>query len=86
MPLLVVGLTVSDLWYFGAKFIYPEDPANFTDLASEEKVIEALASPMPRDELIRVLTLPVSDANVLLLGMELKGLIKETLGELRRNI
>ena len=52
----------------------------------EEKVIEALASPMPRDELIRVLTLPVSDANVLLLGMELKGLIKETLGELRRNI
>jgi len=41
MPLLVVGLTVSDLWYFGAKFIYPEDPANFTDLASEEKVIEA---------------------------------------------
>mgnify|MGYP003386491637 FL=1 len=52
----------------------------------EERVIEALSSPMPRDELIRTLALPVSDANVLLLGMELKGIIKETLGELRRNI
>jgi DNA processing protein len=52
----------------------------------EEKVIEALASPQPRDDLIRTLAMPVSDANVLLLGMELKNLIKETLGELRRNI
>lgn len=52
----------------------------------EEKVIEALASSMPRDDLIRTLALPISDANVLLLGMELKGLIKETLGELHRNI
>lgn len=52
----------------------------------EEKVIEALASPMPRDDLIHILALPVSDANVLLLGMELKGLIKETLGEIHKNI
>jgi DNA processing protein len=51
----------------------------------EERVIEALASPCARDDLIRTLALPVSDANVLLLGMELKGLIKETLGEIRRN-
>lgn len=52
----------------------------------EEGIIEALASPMPRDELIRALALPVAEANVLLLGMELRGLIKESLGELRRNI
>lgn len=52
----------------------------------EERVIKALGSPMSRDELIRLLALPVSEANVLLLGMELKNLIKETLGELRRNV
>lgn len=52
----------------------------------EEQVIEVLASPQSRDELIRALKMSVSDANVLLLGMELKGLIKETLGEVRRNV
>ena len=39
--LLILGLTVADLWYFGAKFIYPEDPVNFTALTIEEKMIEA---------------------------------------------
>lgn len=52
----------------------------------EEMVIEKLSSPMPRDELIRALGMKTNDANVLLLQMELKGLIQETLGEIRKNI
>jgi len=57
-----------------------------TDLTPEEQeVINALASPLPRDELIRALGINVAEANALLLGMELKGLIQETLGEIRKN-
>lgn len=52
----------------------------------ERKVIDALASPIARDELIRELGMPVPEANALLLGMELKGLIKDVGGELRKNI
>jgi DNA processing protein len=48
----------------------------------EKKVLELI--PLPRDELIRNLKLPVSQANVLLSSMELKGLIKESLGEIRK--
>ena len=56
-------------------------------LAPEEaRVIDTLASPLPRDELIRALGLPTPEANALLLGMELKGLIQETLGEVRKTI
>lgn len=50
----------------------------------EEKVLEALFEPMARDELIRALVLPTAEANVLLLGMELRGLIQETQGMIRR--
>jgi DNA processing protein len=49
----------------------------------EENVVSLLQSPLPRDELIRKLKVPVSQANVLLMSMELKGLIKETSGALR---
>jgi len=50
----------------------------------ENRVLNILSEPLQRDELIRSLKLPISEANALLLGMELKGLIKETLGEVRR--
>lgn len=52
----------------------------------ERKVVNLLGSPIERDELIRELGLPVPEANALLLGMELKGLIKESGGEIRKNI
>lgn len=59
--------------------VLPEDLS-----ADEKKALELLAvEPLPRDELIRQLGLRTSDANTLLAVMELKGLIKETLGEVR---
>jgi DNA processing protein len=54
------------------------------DLSDEEKrVFAIIASPCPRDELIGSLNLSISDANVLLSTMEIKGLIVEELGVVR---
>ena len=51
---------------------------------AERTLIDLLIiEPLPRDELIRQLARPTSETNVLLATMELKGLIKETLGEVR---
>lgn len=49
----------------------------------EQKVCTLLSAPLPRDELIRALDIPTSEAQSLLMMMELKGFIKETLGEIR---
>lgn len=55
-----------------------------TDLSeSEIRVLEIVASPLSRDELIRALKLPTTEVNVLLSAMELKGLIVESLGVVR---
>src|SRR3989338_4580088 len=51
---------------------------------SEKKILEIIASPFSRDDLIAELKLPVSEANILLSTMEIKGLIKEELGIVRR--
>jgi DNA processing protein len=48
----------------------------------EKKVIEILREPIPKDDLLRSLDMPVGQANAVLSVMELKGLIKETLGEI----
>ena len=54
------------------------------DLSAEEiRVFELIASPLSRDELISSLALPITDANVLLSTMEIKGLIVEELGVVR---
>ncbi len=54
------------------------------DLSDDEKrVFEVIASPVPRDELLTALDLSISDANVLLSTMEIKGLIVEELGVVR---
>jgi DNA processing protein len=56
----------------------------FEDLSPEEKkVISLLREPMPRDELIRNLKMNISMANVLLSAMEIKGIIKEELSEIK---
>ena len=52
----------------------------------ERKVINMLLEPMPRDELIRELSMPIGAANVLLASMELRGIIAESLGEVRKLI
>lgn len=55
-----------------------------TDLSEGEvRVLEIIASPLSRDELIRALKIPITEANVLLSAMEIKGLIVESLGVVR---
>jgi DNA processing protein len=56
----------------------------FADAAPEEKkVLELLREPQPRDDLIRMMQTNTAKANALLSIMEIKGLIKEELGEIR---
>jgi DNA processing protein len=49
----------------------------------EMHVLEILASPVSRDELLDSTGLPISEANILLSMMEIKGLIVEELGVVR---
>lgn len=51
---------------------------------SEKKVLNALSEPMTKDELFRKIEMKISEANVLLSTMEIKGLITESLGEVKR--
>ncbi len=54
------------------------------DLSEEERrVFDILHAPVPRDALLDELTLPITEANVLLSTMEIKGLIVEELGVVR---
>jgi len=50
----------------------------------EQKVYDTLAEPTPRDALIRALEMDTSKANQLLMTMEIKGLIKEEMGMVRK--
>ena len=55
----------------------------YSECSPEEKaVIKALRTPLPKDELLATLNLPINQANAILSVMELKGLIKETMGEI----
>ena len=55
------------------------------DMTSEEKVFaKILEKPCDRDTLIRKSKLNISQANAILSLMEIKGLIKEELGEVRK--
>ncbi|TSC86518.1 MAG: DNA processing protein [Parcubacteria group bacterium Gr01-1014_8] len=59
-------------------------PSLREDLSSDErKVLEILSSPCSRDELLSQLEMSISEANILLSTMEIKGLIQETLGLVR---
>ncbi len=56
----------------------------FEDATPEEKkVLKLLTEPMERDDLIRTMKLGTAEANALLSVMEIKGLIREELGEIR---
>ncbi|MFA5838419.1 MAG: DNA-processing protein DprA [Candidatus Paceibacterota bacterium] len=53
------------------------------DLSVDEiKIVKLLTEPMIKDDLIRILNLPVSQINILLSTMELKGLISEKMGKM----
>ena len=54
------------------------------DVSDEEmKVIDILGNPLSRDELIEALSLPITEAIILLSTMEIKGLIVEEVGVVR---
>ncbi|MEK7569760.1 MAG: DNA-processing protein DprA [Patescibacteria group bacterium] len=56
----------------------------FDDASPEEKsVLKILSEPIPRDDLVRAMKMNIAEANSLLSIMEIKGLIKEELGEIR---
>ncbi|MFA5791573.1 MAG: DNA-processing protein DprA [Candidatus Paceibacterota bacterium] len=56
----------------------------FLDLLPEEKiVVNLLREPTPRDDLIRAMEMSTPNANALISVMEIKGLIKEEMGEIR---
>ncbi len=54
--------------------------------APEQKILALVATPLSRNDLIHALDMPISQAQSLLMMMELKGLIKETLGEIHAMI
>jgi len=56
----------------------------FEDVSvDEKKVLDLLREPVERDTLIRAMKKPIPVANALLSIMEIKGLIKEEMGEIR---
>ena len=61
------------------------DEEKYADCSKEEiMVINLLREPMERDDLIHAMKMNVAEANALLSIMELKELIKEELGEIRK--
>jgi DNA processing protein len=57
----------------------------FEDLSPEEKkVLDLLREPIERDILIKGMKMPINQANTILSIMEIKDLIKEELGQIRK--
>lgn len=55
------------------------------DLTQTERcIMEQLVIPLPKGDLIKTLNLPVHEINIALSTLEIKGFIKEELGEIRR--
>ena len=55
-----------------------------SDLSADEmKVVEAIATPRSRDDLFALLDMSITQANILLSTMEIKGIIVEELGVIR---
>ncbi|MFA5651871.1 MAG: DNA-processing protein DprA [Candidatus Paceibacterota bacterium] len=74
--LLALGFKINDV---------PQNlELKYSDCSDEELlVIKILNEPMEKDELIRALKMPVSKASTIISIMEIKGLIKESMGEIR---
>lgn len=59
-------------------------PKDYSDCSTDEMlVIEMLSSPLSRDQIIRDLNKPTHIAQTILSILEIKGLIKEEMGEIR---
>ncbi len=63
-----------------------QDKLKFADCSVEEKqILELLKEPLERNELIQKTNLTTSETNIILSSMEIKGLIKESLGKIHLN-
>lgn len=63
----------------------PDQKMLFEECSPEEKeVLDLLLEPLPRDEIIRRLGWSAAQTSAVLAALELKGLLKEVLGELHR--
>lgn len=72
---------------FGIKqeTLFSERDFELAALSPEERsLLELLIEPLPRDEIMTASDMGVSEVNALLSAMEIKGLIKEEYGEIRR--
>lgn len=71
---------------FNIEKIKQSDKDKYADCSREEmKILELLREPMERDDIIRASGMDTASANALLSIMEIKELIKEELGEIRKN-
>ncbi len=72
---------------FGLKqdVLFDERELELATLSVAEKdILELLNEPMSRDAILEISEIPVSELNTLLSALEIKGLIKEEYGEMRR--
>lgn len=61
------------------------ETVDYSDLSPEElQIVEALSNPLPRDELFEKLDMETSRISALISLLEIKGVIEERLGEMRR--
>ncbi len=59
-------------------------PRNYNDCSEEEKkIISLLLTPLEKDVLVRKSKMGISEINTILSLLEIKGIIKETFGEIR---
>jgi len=80
-PITSVTELIEALGLENSKTVEKKD---YSDLSPEEmKAITLLENPLSRDDLIDGLDMNIEEANALISILELKGLIKETLGEFR---
>lgn len=83
----VVTRSEDILEVFGMKqdTLFSEREVELGALSPEEKsLLDLLAEPLPRDEIIAASDMSVSETTALLSAMEIKGLITETYGEIRK--
>lgn len=82
------GEDILSHWGIDVKDEEKESQARLLETCSpnEKRVIELLYEPKSKEVLFEELNMPVHKANVLLSEMEIKGFIKESLGEIHINI
>jgi DNA processing protein len=80
-PITSVAELVEALGLEESKAVEEKD---YSDLSPDElRAVKALEQPLSRDDLIDALGMDIEEANALISILELKGLVKETLGEFR---